>query len=118
MGGSVYITAQEAAERLLTLKIAGVILFTVIVLGGIWVLFVWKYGEDRRRVEAQNAKDRISVTNNIGSSMAKAIEMDGGWKEQYYILKNKYEVLESHCDNLEQLLESMEQGKFVAKGGN
>lgn len=117
MGDPVFITAQEAAERLLTIKIAGIILFSVIVLGGIWFLFVWKYGEDRRRDEARNAKDRIAVTKNIGISMAKAIEKDGGWKEQYIILKKKYDALEAHCENLEQLLDSAEAGKFVPKGG-
>jgi flagellar biosynthesis/type III secretory pathway M-ring protein FliF/YscJ len=116
-GDPVFITAQEAAERLLTIKIGGIIIFSAIVLGGIWFLLVWKYGEDRRREEAQNEKDRISVTKNIGVSMAKAIEKDGGWKEQYFILKKKYDVLEAHCENLEQLLDSAEAGKFVPKGG-
>lgn len=118
MGDPVYIAAQEAAERLLTIKIAGAILVSALILGGIWFFIVWKYSEDRRMEEVQNAKDRIGVTMNIGISMAKAIEKDGCWKEQYFILKNKYDALEAHCENLEQLLDSAEAGKFVPKGGN
>lgn len=118
MGDAVYITAQEAAERLLTIRIAGIILFSVIVLGGIWFLIMWKHGQDYRKIEVENAKDRIVVTKNIGVKMASALEKDGAWKEQYFILKSKYDVLEAHCENLEQLLESAEKGKFVPKGGN
>lgn len=117
MGDPVFITAQEAAERLAQIRIAGIVLVAMAVLLCIWLFLIWKYGEDRRREEAQNAKDRIAVTKNIGISMAKAIANDGGWKEQYFILKNKYDVLEAHCENLEQLLDSAETGKFVPKGG-
>lgn len=118
MGDAVYITAQEAAERLLTIKIAGWVLFIIVVFGCMWIIVRWKYGEDRRKSEAKNAKDRIVVTKNIGVKMASALEKDGAWKEQYFILKSKYDVLEAHCENLEQLLESAEKGKFVPKGGN
>ena len=106
MGDPVFITAQEAAERLAQIRIAGIVLVSMVVLLGIWLFLIWKYGEDRRREEAQNAKDRIAVTKNIGISMAKAIAKDGGWKEQYFILKNKYDVLEAHCESLEQTLAS------------
>lgn len=115
MDNPVFISAQEAAERLLTIKIGGIIIFSAIVLGGIWFLLVWKYGEDRRKTEAENAKARIMVTKTVGTSVARAIEKDGGWKEQYYILKKKYDVLEAHCKNLERTLASVEVGKFVTK---
>ena len=52
MDEPVYIAAQEAAERLLTIKIAGVLLL-VLVIGLIaWIIVRWKYTEDRRRTEA------------------------------------------------------------------
>ena len=111
MGDPVYITAQEAAERLMTIRIAGWLLFFIVVLGGMWLIIRWKYSEDRRRIEAQNERDRISVTNNIGMAVTNALKEDGNWKEQFIILKSKYEVLEAHCENMEKLLDS-------AKGSN
>lgn len=115
---AVWITAQEAAERLLTIKIAGVMLFAIVVLGGMWLIIRWKYSEDRRRTEAENAKERIKVTENIGTAMTEVLKQDSGWKTQYYILKSKHESLlvehaelQKHCKNMEDLLET-------AKGAN
>ncbi len=116
MGDPVWLTAQEAAERLLTIRIAGWMLFVIIVLGGMWLVIRWKYSEDRRKKEVENARERIRVTKNIGHVMTEVLEQDGAWKEQYFILKRKYDALESHCENLEQLLSSAEAGKFVSKG--
>lgn len=116
MGDPVWLTAQEAAERTLTLRIGGWILFGIILLGGIWLILRWKYTEDRRRKEAENAKERIRVTKNLGHVMTEVLEQDGAWKEQYFILKRKYDALEAHCENLEQTLASAEAGKFIQRG--
>ena len=111
MSEAVYITAQEAAERLLTIKIAGWLIFAFIIFAGIWFFLIWKYSEDRRKEEAKNDAQRIAVTKTIGTAMAKSIEEDGNWREQFFILKKKYDVLEAHCENMEKTLDS-------AKGRN
>lgn len=106
MDEPVYIAAQEAAERLLTIKIAGVLLL-VLVIGLIaWIIVRWKYTEDRRRTEAENARDRIQVTERIGTAMTQVLKEDSGWKVQYFALKAKYDALIQHSENMEKTLES------------
>lgn len=102
----VYITAQEAAERLLTIKVAGVLLFGLLLFAGVWLFCMWKYSEDRRRTEAENAKDRILVTQRIGTAMTDVLKEDSGWKAQYFALKAKYDALEKHSNNMERTLDS------------
>ena len=116
MGEPVWITAQEAAERILTLKIAGWIMFAIVILTGMWLVIRTKQIAECRKKDAENSRERIRVTKNIGHVMTEVLEQDGAWKEQFFILKRKYDVLESHCKNLEQLLASAEAGKFVQKG--
>lgn len=105
-GEAIWLPAQEAAERLLTIKIAGVMLFAIVVLGGMWLIIRWKYSEDRRRTEAENAKERIRVTENIGSAMTEVLKQDSGWKAQYFILKAKYDALEEHVKSMERTLDT------------
>ena len=103
-GEPIWLTAQEASERLLTIKIGGWLLFVIVVLTGMWLIIRWKYSEDRRRVEAENAKERIRVTENIGTAMTTVLKEDSGWKAQYYALKAKYDTLEEHAKSLEWTL--------------
>ena len=105
-GEAVWLTAQEAAERTQTIRIAGILLFVIVVLGGMWLIIRWKYSEDRRRIEAYNAKDRIRVTENIGTAMTEVLKQDSGWKAQYFILKAKYDALEEHAKSMERTLET------------
>ena len=115
MQDPVWITAQESAERMLTIKIAGWMMFAIVILTGMWLIVRIKQTAECRKKEAENASERIRVTKNIGHVMTEVLEQDGAWKEQYFILKRKYDVLESHCQNLEQTLASAEAGKFVSK---
>ena len=87
-GEAIWLPAQEAAERLLTIKIAGVMLFAIVVLGGMWLIIRWKYSEDRRRTEAENAKERIRVTENIGSAMTEVLKQDSEFS--LYYLQSRY----------------------------
>lgn len=105
-GEAIWLTAQEAAERTQTIRIAGILLFIIVVLGGMWLIIRWKYSEDRRRIEAENAKDRIRVTENIGTAMTEVLKQDSGWKAQYFILKAKYDALEEHAKSMERTLET------------
>ena len=102
----VYITAQEAAERLLTIRIAGWLLFVIVIFAGMWLIIRWKYSEDRRRIEAENAKARIEVTENLGTAMTQVLKEDSGWKAQYFILKAKYDAQVSHNESMEHTLET------------
>ena len=106
MDDPVFITAQEAAERLLTIKIAGFFMLVLLCFSAIWLFLAWKYGEDRRKIEAQNQRDRIAVTKTMGKAVTNALKDDGNWKEQYEILRAKYDVLEAHCENMEKTLDS------------
>lgn len=120
MEAPVYITAQEAAERILTIKIAGVLLFVMVVIGCMWIIIRWKQSEERRLIqarnnqaEAKNASERIRVTEQIGMAMTEVLKQDSGWKAQYYALKAKYDdlitrydALEGHNTNMEHTLES------------
>lgn len=105
-GGAIWLTAQEAAERTQTIRIAGILLFVIVVFGCMWLIIRWKYSEDRRRTEAENAKERIRVTENIGSAMTEVLKQDSGWKAQYFILKAKYDALEEHAKSMERTLET------------
>lgn len=111
MEEAIYITAQEAAERLLTIRIAGLLGFSLILFAAIWLFLAWKYSEDRRKEEVENESARIAVTRNLGKAVTDALKDDGNWKEQFFTLKAKYDVLEAHCENMEKVLDS-------AKGSN
>lgn len=109
----ILLTAQEAAERLLTIKIGGFLLFLIVIFGCMWVIIRWKYSEDRKRTiakselaEAENAKERIRVTENIGKAMTDVLKEDSGWKAQYNALKAKYDALQVHAKSLERTLET------------
>ena len=117
-GEPVWLTAQEAAERLLTIKIAAVLLFVIVVLGGMWLVIMFKSHrkvvEERataERIETENARERIQVTERIGTAMTDVLKEDSGWKAQYYALKAKYDALEEHSKSMEWVLET-------AKGSN
>ena len=106
MGDPVFITAQEAAERLLTIKIAGILFFVLLLFVAIELFLMWKYSEDRRMTEAKNDADRIAVTRTIGKSVTNALKDDGNWKEEFFALKRKYDALEAHCENMEKTLDT------------
>lgn len=106
MDDPVFISAQEAAERLLTIRIAGFLMLAIIVFAVIWIFFAWKYSEDRRMQEAKNDADRIAVTKILGKSLTDSLKEDGNWQEEFFALKRKYDALEAHCENMEKTLDS------------
>ena len=108
----VWITAQEAAERLQTIKTAGWVLFSVAVLGFILLLCEMRKKEKEKQTEinARNAeieveKSRIETTERIGTAMAKAMKTDSYWKGKFTekvkennSLKEENESLKSTMD--------------------
>lgn len=112
-GEAIWLTAQEAAERTQTIRIAGIILFVIVVFGCMWLIIRYKshrrvmeQNTERDRIEAENASERIRVTENLGTAMTTVLKEDSGWKAQYFILKAKYDALEEHAKSMEWVMDS------------
>ena len=112
-GEAIWLTAQEAAERTQTIRIAGILLFVIVVFGCMWLIIRYKSHRKvmeqnavRDRIEAENASERIRVTENLGTAMTTVLKEDSGWKAQYFILKAKYDALEEHAKSLEWTLDT------------
>lgn len=112
-GEAIWLTAQEAAERTQTIRIAGILLFVIVVFGCMWLIIRYKSNRKvmeqnavRDRIEAENASERIRVTENLGTAMTTVLKEDSGWKAQYFILKAKYDALEEHAKSLEWTLDT------------
>lgn len=110
---AVWITAQEAAERTQTIRIAGILLFVIVVFGCMWLITRYKSNRkvmeqnaERDRIEAENASERIRVTENLGTAMTEVLKQDSGWKAQYFILKAKYDAQLAHNESMEHTLET------------
>lgn len=110
-GEAIWLTAQEAAERTQTIRIAGILLFVIVVFGCMWLIIRYKSHRKvmeqnavRDRIEAENASERIRVTENLGTAMTTVLKEDSGWKVQYYALKAKYDTLSEHCASMENTL--------------
>ena len=117
-GEAIWLTAQEAAERTQTIRIAGILLCVIVVFGCMWLIIRYKshrkvmeQNAERDRIEAENASKRIRVTENLGTAMTTVLKEDSGWKAQYFILKAKYDALEEH-------VKSMERTMDTARGSN
>lgn len=108
----IWISAQEAAERLQTIKTAGWVLFGVAVLGFILLLCAMRKKEkekqaenDARNAEIEVEKSRIESTERIGTAMAEAMKTDSYWKAKFTekvkentSLKEENESLKSTMD--------------------
>ena len=110
-GEAIWLTAQEAAERTQTIRIAGILLFVIVVFGCMWLIIRYKSNRkvmeqnaERDRIEAENARERIMVTDRLGTAMTTVLKEDSGWKAQYFILKAKYDTLSEHCASMENTL--------------
>lgn len=112
-GEAIWLTAQEAAERMQTVIIAGILLFVIVVFGCMWLIIRYKSNRKimeqnaaKDRVEAENARERIRVTDRLGTAMTTVLKEDSGWKVQYYALKAKYDALEEHAKSMERTLDT------------
>ena len=108
----VWITAQEAAERLQTIKTAGYLLALSAILAFIIILCLIR--KNKKEKEAETAtrneeiaveKSRIDSTERIGIAMAEAIKTDSYWKAKFTekvkentSLKEENESLKSTMD--------------------
>lgn len=108
----IWLSAQEAAERIQTIKTAGWMLFSVAVLGFILLLCAMRKKEkekqaenDARNAEIEAEKYRIESTERIGIAMAEAMKTDSYWKAKFTekvkentSLKEENESLKSTMD--------------------
>jgi len=108
----VWITAQEAAERLQTIKTAGWVLFGVAVLGFILLLCAMRKKEKEKQTEinARNAeieteKYRIESTERIGIAMAKAMKTDSYWKAKFIETVKENVFLKEENEGLKSTME-------------
>ena len=112
-GEAIWLTAQEAAERTQTIRIAGILLFVIVVFGCMWLIIRYKshrkvmeQNAEKDRIEAENARERIMVTDRLGTAMTTVLKEDSGWKAQYFILKAKYDALEEHAKSMEWVMDT------------
>ena len=108
----VWITAQEAAERLQTIKTAGWVLFGVAVLGFILLLCAMRKKEkekqaenDARNAEIEAEKYRIESTERIGIAMAKAMKTDSYWKAKFTETAKENVFLKEENEGLKSTME-------------
>ena len=108
----VWITAQEAAERLQTIKTAGWVLFGAAVLAFFLILYAIRKrkAEKQDEIETRNAeieveRSRVESTERIGIAMAEAMKTDSYWKAKFTekvkentSLKEENESLKSTMD--------------------
>lgn len=108
----IWLSAQEAAERLQTIKTAGWVLFSVAVLGFILLLCAMRKKEKEKQVEidARNAeieaeKYRIESTERIGIAMAKAMKTDSYWKAKFTETVKENVFLKEENESLKSTME-------------
>lgn len=108
----VWITAQEAAERLQTIKTAGWVLFSVAVLGFILLLCAMRKKEkekqaenDARNAEIEVEKSRIESTERIGTAMAEAMKTDSYWKAKFTETAKENVFLKEENESLKSTME-------------
>ena len=108
----IWLSAQEAAERLQTIKTAGWVLFSVAVLGFILLLCAMRKKEKEKQVEidARNAeieaeKSRVESTERIGIAMAKAMKTDSYWKAKFTEMAKENTSLKEENESLKSTME-------------
>ena len=108
----IWISAQEAAERLQTIKTAGWVLFGVAVLSFILLLCAMRKKEkekqaenDARNAEIEAEKYRIESTERIGIAMAEAMKTDSYWKGKFTEMAKENTSLKEENESLKSTME-------------
>ena len=111
-GEAIWLPAQEAAERIQTIKTAGWVLFGVAVLGFILLLCAMRKKEkekqteiDARNAEIEVEKSRIESTERIGTAMAKAMKTDSYWKAKFTEKVKENTALKEENESLKSTME-------------
>ena len=108
----IWLSAQEAAERIQTIKTAGWVLFSVAVLGFILLLCAMRKKEKEKQTEinARNAeieaeKSRVESTERIGIAMAKAMKTDSYWKAKFTEMVKENTSLKEENESLKSTMD-------------
>ena len=108
----VWITAQEAAERLQTIKTAGWVLFGAAVLAFFLILYAIRKrkAEKQDEIETRNAeieveRSRVESTERIGIAMAEAMKTDSYWKGKFTEMAKENTSLKEENESLKSTME-------------
>ena len=108
----IWLSAQEAAERIQTIKTAGWVLFSVAVLGFILLLCAMRKKEkekqteiDTRNAEIEAEKSRVESTERIGIAMAKAMKTDSYWKAKFTEMVKENTSLKEENESLKSTMD-------------
>lgn len=108
----IWLSAQEAAERLQTIKTAGWVLFSVALLGFILLLCEMRKKEKEKQteIETRNAeieveRSRVESTERIGIAMAEAMKTDSYWKGKFTEMAKENTSLKEENEGLKSTME-------------
>lgn len=108
----IWLSAQEAAERLQTIKTAGWVLFGAAVLAFFLLLYAIRKRKDEKQdeIETRNAeieaeKYRIESTERIGIAMAEAMKTDSYWKAKFTEKVKENTSLKEENESLKSTME-------------
>lgn len=108
----IWLSAQEAAERLQTIKTAGWVLFGAVVLAFFLLLYAIRKRKDEKQdeIETRNAeieaeKYRIESTERIGIAMAEAMKTDSYWKGKFTEMAKENTSLKEENESLKSTME-------------
>ena len=108
----VWITAQEAAERLQTIKTAGCVLALSAILAFIIILCLIRKNKKEKEAETATRNEEISVeksriesTERIGIAMAEAMKTDSYWKAKFTETVKENVFLKEENEGLKSTME-------------
>lgn len=108
----IWLSAQEAAERIQTIKTAGWVLALSAILAFIIILCLIR--KNKKEKEAETAtrneeiaveKSRIESTERIGTAMAKAMKTDSYWKAKFTEKVKENTSLKEENESLKSTME-------------
>jgi hypothetical protein len=108
----IWLSAQEAAERMQTIKTAGWVLSLSAILAFIIILCLIR--KNKKEKEAENAtrndeiaveKSRIESTERIGIAMAEAMKTDSYWKAKFIETVKENTSLKEENEGLKSTME-------------
>ena len=108
----IWLSAQEAAERLQTIKTAGWVLFGAAVLAFFLLLYALRKrkAEKQEEIETRNAeieveRSRVESTERIGIAMAEAMKTDSYWKAKFTEKAKENTSLKEENESLKSTME-------------
>lgn len=108
----IWLSAQEAAERIQTIKTAGWVLFGAAVLGFILLMCLIRKNKkekeaeiDTRNKEIAVEKSRIESTERIGIAVAESMKTESYWKAKFIETVKENTSLKEENEGLKSTME-------------